>query len=162
MPKFLFKANDDVISHCRCENEPAASTTQLDCPWCGCGWLISCSKCLKAFTYGVIRDVDEPIIEIGKREALKRGYDDITEAEHVAWAEAMENEFASYNIGQTVVYIDGSYFPVDASNVAFDGYFARHSFVTLPHWDALTNPAALRSVLGEESYWLSRELQDRQ
>jgi hypothetical protein len=30
--KFFFKANDDVLSHCRCEGAPAMSSGQLDCP----------------------------------------------------------------------------------------------------------------------------------
>ncbi len=66
MPKFLFKANDDVLSYCSCVGEPAMSTGQLDCPWCGCGWLISCAKCGKAFTYAVVRETDIPIVELGR------------------------------------------------------------------------------------------------
>lgn len=54
--KFFFKADDDVLSHCTCTDAPAQSSSQLDCPWCGCGWLISCATCGKAFTFAEVRE----------------------------------------------------------------------------------------------------------
>lgn len=162
MPKFLFKANDDVISHCRCQDEPAMSTGQLDCPWCGCGWLISCSKCAKAFTYGVVRETDIPIIELGRREVRRRGLASVSEEEIEEWADAMEREFARFEIGQIVVYLDGHYWPLDAENVTFEGYFARHDLKLLPHAEALERPEALSDLLSDRAYWLDRELPDRE
>ncbi len=162
MAKFLFKANDDVLSHCRCVGEPAASTGQLDCPWCGCGWLISCSKCLKAFTYGVIRNTDIPIVELGRLEVKRRGLKTVTEDDMLAWADAMEREFKRFKVGQKVVYLDGHYFPLGATNISFKGYFAKHKFKTLPHADALKHPDVLRATFIEPSYWLERELPNRE
>ena len=158
MAKFLFKANDQVLSHCDCEGPPAMSTGQLDCPWCGCGWLISCSRCKTAFTYGVIKETEVPIVELGWREVAARGLDDVTEEEIEAWAEAMGEAFEPFEAGQTVVYLDGSYWSLDAKDVAFDGYFARHTLKTLPHAEALKRPEALREILGDKTYWLDRAL----
>ncbi len=161
MPKFLFKANDDVISHCRCLGEPAMSTGQLDCPWCGCGWLISCSKCARSFTYAVVRETDIPIVELGRREVRRRGLESVPEQEIEEWADAMARAFERFEIGQIVVYLDGHYWPLDAKNVAFEGYFARHDLKVLPHAAALERPEALSDLLSDKSYWLERELPDR-
>ena len=59
MVKYIAKANNDVLSHCQCADTLAAGPAQLDCPWCGCGWLFSCIKCRKAFTFG--RVVSAPV-----------------------------------------------------------------------------------------------------
>ncbi|NOX60176.1 MAG: hypothetical protein GXP29_15135 [Planctomycetes bacterium] len=161
MPKFLFKANDDGISHCQCAEEPAMSTGQLDCPWCGCGWLIPCSACKRSFTYAVIREIDEPLVEVGRREVAARGLNDIPEQDIIDWAEAMGDDLDRFKIGQIVVYLDGEYLELDSRNVSFDGYFAHHEFKTLPHADALERPEVLDKTLGARSYWLERKLPEQ-
>ncbi len=161
MPKFLFKANNDVLSHCSCENEPGSSTHQLDCPWCGCGWLISCSKCGKAFTFAVIAETDTPLIELGRREVQKRGLTNVTQTEIEEWAEAMAEDLDRFEVGQIVVYFDGSYFPIEEKNVEFDGYFASHKLDELPHARALRETGYLYDQMTNKSYWLERELPDR-
>jgi hypothetical protein len=47
---YLRKANDDFVSHCKCPKADSliSSPGQMDCPWCGCGWLFICSRCNKA------------------------------------------------------------------------------------------------------------------
>ena len=162
MVKYLFKANDEVISHCQCVGQPAASTGQLDCPWCGCGWMISCTKCGKAFVYGEIRHTEVPIIDIVRRDVKQRGLKTVTETEIRECAEAMEQEFKRFRAGTTVIYLDGSYFAVSTKNISFKGYYAKHKFTTLPHADALKRPEVLRATLGERSYWLDRELPNRE
>jgi hypothetical protein len=162
MPKYLFKANDDVISHCRCEDEPASSTSQLDCPWCGCGWMIGCTKCSKAFVYGEIRNTETLALEIVQRDAKRRGIKSLTEKEMRDWADAMEREFKRFRIGQRVIYLDGHYFPLGAKNVSFKGYYAKHKFKILPHAQALRKPEVLRATLGDPDYWFKRELPNRE
>lgn len=160
MQKFLFKANDDVLSHCRCVGEPAMSTGQMDCPWCGCGWLISCSNCGRAFTYAVVRETHIPIVELGRREVVRRGLDSVTDQEVQEWADAMAAEFERFDSGQIVVYLDGHYWPLDARDVAFNGYFARHDLKVLPHAEALERPGALSDLLSDKAYWFERQLSD--
>ena len=157
MNKFLFKANDDVISHCRCVGEPAMSTGQMDCPWCGCGWLIACSNCARSFTYAVVRETEVPLVELGRREVARRGLDSVSDQEIEEWADAMAAEFEPFNSGQVVVYLDGHYWPLDARDLAFEGYFARHDFKVLPHAEALERPAALSDLLSDKAYWLERQ-----
>ena len=161
MTRFLFKASDAILSHCTCENEPAMSTCQLDCPWCGCGWLISCSKCGKAFTLGEIRETDLNLEELGRREAESRELSGITEDDVKQWALGMAEAFEPFDVGDVVVYLDGAYWTIDSEEVEFDGYFASHKFDRLPHAEALENPAVLDKILGNPDYWFERELPDR-
>ena len=67
---------------------------------------------------------------------------------------------SAFAVGDVVVYLDGVYLPLEATNFAFDGWFAQHDFDRLPHAVALTQPEALRSTLGDQAYWLERELVD--
>lgn len=97
--KFFFKANDDVLSHCGCDGAPAMSTGQLDCPWCGCGWLIGCAQCGKSFTFAEVRETDIPLIELGRREAITRGLTTITEEEIADWAEGMADALDQFEVG---------------------------------------------------------------
>ena len=159
MTKFLFKANNDVLSHCECEGEPAMSTGQLDCPWCGCGWLITCSKCQKAFTYAVIKETDLSMVEIGVREVESRGLtDSVTQEEIEEWAEAMSEDLDRFEVGDIVVYLDGEYLSLQATDVSFDGYYAHHDFDKLPHALALNNPDVLSDTFSDAKYWQDRAL----
>lgn len=163
MPKFLFKANDDVISHCRCtDSPPAMSSGQLDCPWCGCGWLIACSTCKKSYTYAVVREIDTPLDELARRERTIRKLDDYVDEEGIAdWVTFMTEELEPFSDGQIVVYLDGGYFSVEARDVAFTGIYATHELPVLPHFEALDEPALLDRVLGNPAYWRARERPDR-
>jgi hypothetical protein len=157
MPKFLFKANDDVISHCSCIGEPALSTAQLGCPWCGCGWLICCSRCTMAFTYAVVRETDISLVEWGRRDATAHGAISITEQDCAERAARMQRALEPFRIGDLVVYLDGEYLALEAKRVRFDGYFAAHDLDVLPHAEALGDPEVLLRTLGEAAYWLDRE-----
>jgi predicted RNA-binding Zn-ribbon protein involved in translation (DUF1610 family) len=159
MVKYIAKANNDVLSHCQCDATLAAGPAQLDCPWCGCGWLISCIKCRKAFTYARVIDVDRTYADIVREDFKSRGSDD-DEEDIVHGVQWMAEALAEFAVGDIVVYLDGSYLKLDTANFAYDGWFAQHDFDRLPHAEALTNPATLRDTLGDQQYWLDRELTD--
>lgn len=160
--KFFFKANDDVLSFCSCEGEPAMSTGQLDCPWCGCGWMIACSKCSKSFIFAEVRETELSLLELGRREVEARGLENVTDEEIVEWADGMIESLSHFEVGDIVVYLDGAYWTVDSENVEFDGYYASHKFERLPHAIALSDPEHLDEFLGNQDYWLTRELPDRE
>ena len=159
--KFFFKANDDILSHCRCEDAPAMSPGQLDCPWCGCGWMIACSRCTKSFTFAEVRETEIPLIELGRREVEARGLKWISDEQIADWAEGMAETLACFEVGDIVVYLDGNYWTVDSTDIAFDGLYASHDLARLPHAEALGDPAHLRRLLGNPRYWLDRERPDR-
>jgi hypothetical protein len=158
MPKFLFKANDHVLSHCACNDQPAMSTGQLDCPWCGCGWLIACSRCRKSFTFAEVRQTNVPLVELGRREAISRGLAPPASDNLTRWAEAMSETLDVFDVGDQVVYLDGAYWTVDATRIEFDGYFAHHELARLPHAEALSEPNRLSMILGSPAYWHERKL----
>src|SRR5262249_6838134 len=66
---YLRKASDELVSHCRCAESEALITSpgQMDCPWCGCGWLFICSRCRKAFTFAEGVEVNESWDETADR-----------------------------------------------------------------------------------------------
>ena len=139
------------------------STGQLDCPWCGCGWLISCAQCRKAFTFAVVRETDTPLIEFARREVITRGIEEqVTDDELRDWVEDRAKILDFFDVGDVVVYLDGSYWTVDSTNVEFDGYFAFHSFEILPHALARDDPPLLNRTLGDQKYWIDRELPEHE
>ncbi|RYZ15133.1 MAG: hypothetical protein EON61_01070 [Alphaproteobacteria bacterium] len=161
MTKYIAKSSNDVLSHCTCEGEIAAGPAQLDCPWCGCGWLISCMECRKAFTFARVIDIDRTYEDIVREDFSRRDVeaseDDIQES-----AEWMAEAFADLTVGDIVVYLDGAYLSVDTTNFTYDGWFAQHDFDRLPHAVALEQPNALNETLGDKEYWLERELVDEE
>jgi len=161
MIKYIAKANNDGISHCACSAPLASAPGQLDCPWCGCGWLICCTECGKAFTYGKVVEVDATYEGLIRADYERRGFDDITDDEIQDEARMMADILAGFAIGETIIYLDGCYLPLAQAPIAFDGVFASHSFDRLPHADALQAPERLSAALGVKSYWLAREKPDR-
>ena len=102
------------------------------------------------------------IMDIARAEVEARNLTDrVTEDEMKDWAEAMTSDFNNFEINQKVIYLDGSYFPVDTKNIDFEGYFAHHTLETLPHAEALIEPSKLIEILSDKNYWLERELPDR-
>jgi len=161
MHKFFFKANDDVLSHCTCTGAPAMSEQQLDCPWCGCGWMIPCSQCGKSFIFAEVRETDIPLLELGRREVEARGLEDITDEQVADWAEGMAETLSRFEVGDIVVYLDGFYWRINETDIAFEGFFAAHDLERLPHAEALDDPDHLDRMLGDPNYWLDRERPDR-
>jgi hypothetical protein len=137
------------------------SSGQLDCPWCGCGWLICCCNCLSAFTFAEVREADISLVELARREMKSRGLP-VGEDEIAEWAQAMSELLDCFEIGDLVVYLDGSYWKADSTNIEFTGDFATHKLDRLPHFEALTDPPHLEAVLGNKDYWLARERPDRE
>lgn len=158
MPKYIFKANNNVLSHCQCADEPASWPGQADCPWCGCGWLISCSKCRKALTFAEVRQTDVPL-EVLAREDLRRFWngENPSQTEVDAWVSYMTQSLENFEVGTTVVYLDGRYFPVTEKPVSFIGDYAMHDLPLLPHAEALVSPDSLPQTLGDPDYWLERK-----
>lgn len=161
MIKYLAKANDDVLSHCRCEGELASLPGQLDCPWCGCGWLIACGTCRRAFVYAKVIEVDASYEKLVRADFERRGYAMIKETDIRHDAQVIEEMLSPFSVGDIVVYLDGVYHLIDEAPVEFEGMHARHKMARLPHATALTRPEALLSVLGDPGYWRTRERKDR-
>jgi hypothetical protein len=156
MAKWITKANDAVLSHCQCEHPLASLPGQLDCPWCGCGYLMTCTFCRKAFTYGKIINVDRTFSELVAADRQRGGYDtdQADVREDVDQITEMLEPFAE---GDTVLYFDGCYFAADERDLRFAGIFAEHDLLVLPHELARVGLTSLSDTVGQPSYWLERE-----
>jgi hypothetical protein len=159
VPKYLIKANDEVLSFCKCHQPLAALPGQLDCPWCGCGWLVSCIDCRKAFAFAKVVEVDLTYESIVRRDSENCGValtdDEVSErAGMVAW---MMEPLA---LGEMVAYLDGCFIALDDPDLHFAGIFARHDLDTLPQVAARTDIGRL-DTLKDSEYWLQRERPDR-
>lgn len=157
---FLKKANDDLVSHCECTPTWVAAPGQLDCPWCGCGWLIICPKCRKAYTFAVVAPCDLTWEELAHHD-LDTRYDEPPEDEDIEiWIDYMRAEMEGLEEGQLCVYIDGNYIPANLENFEFDGIYAHHQFARVPQVEGLTSDEAVGETLASYEYWTERRIDD--
>jgi hypothetical protein len=157
---YLAKANDSVISFCKCKRALIDAPCQFDCPWCGCGWLFSCSTCGKAFTFAKGVQVDEPLEDIGRRALERQPGRSASDEDVDDWVTGMRQMLEDVEVGQTYVYLDGLYLPADSEQVTFDGWAAHHDLPRLPQTLALTDAEVLDKTLGQKTYWTRRKFAD--
>lgn len=161
MPRWLAKANDEGLSHCACPSSPAALPGQFDCPWCGCGWLIPCATCGKAFTFARVVEIDQPYEDLMRADLLARGLPEVDEAEVRAGAAWLTETFADFAVGDTVIYLDGCYFRADQRPLAFEGLYAVHDHPEPPQTAAARDGRSPDEDLGRARWWFDRERPDR-
>lgn len=156
MINLIAKANNDVISWCRCSSALAGLPGQLGCPWCGCGWLLNCTTCDKSFTYGRIVRVEYSYADFVRADMRSKGYE-ATDIDIKSDADLYHEMLSDFRHGDEVIYFDGCFFRVEETDVKFEGLFANHQFSQLPHFEAKLNPSILRTILGDKKYWIDRE-----
>jgi len=159
---YLKKANDDVISFCSCGDGRAAFPDQMDCPWCGCGWLFSCITCRKAFTFAEGVEIEGTWEDLARADIRSMWKKEPEDEDVTSWVEGMKEIMADVEPGKRYVIIDGHVIPADAPNVKFDGWHARHDFTGLPQVKALTDKSALDVQLGDRRYWTENALPEEE
>lgn len=158
---WLVKDSDKGINWCKCDVSVAGRFPQASCPWCGCGWLLSCANCRKCFTFGRFEWFDEPPAKLAARLLVRPGGSPVTEEDVSEMVEFMEEASAGFEAGDRVVVLDYQLFRVDHEGpVEFYGAFAHHTLDELPHVRELREPGALVAILGDVDYWEQRELPD--
>jgi hypothetical protein len=150
---YLVKANDQLVSHCACANALITFPSQMDCPWCGCGWLFTCIVCRKAFTFAKGIEVYESWEETGKRDLRNRWRKEPTLDEVAEWVGAMKGLLTEVRVGEEYVCFDGLIIPTAAASICFEGWHSRHDLVFVPQVAALRDPSLLTSLLCNHSYW---------
>jgi hypothetical protein len=152
---YLRKANNDLVSHCKCDKAVAliSSPAQMDCPWCGCGWLFICSRCNKAFTFAEGVEVEESWDQTAVRtlRAMYRREPEPGEAED--WAAFMKILLNDIRPGETYVYFDGYVIATAAQALSIEGWHARHDLEFVPQVAALTDPTVDEGLLSSREYW---------
>lgn len=150
---YLVKASNELVSHCRCDKAPITFPPQMDCPWCGCGWLFTCIECRKAFTFATAVIVPESWEETAGRD-MRNSWRTEPDAKDIAeWVEAMKELLAHVRIGEQYVCLDGMIIPRNAASVRFDGWHSRHDLPFVPQVAALQDESVLSSLLSNEEYW---------
>lgn len=156
---YLMKDSDDLISHCRCKEAYITFPPQMDCPWCGCGWLFTCIECRKAFTFARGVEVDESLEELARRDIMKGWGREPSGDEVKDWIDAMKELLAEVEVDGRYVYLDGLFIPADAAGVEYEGLFARHDLGFIPQVKALQDPAVIDEILSNVEYWESNAVE---
>lgn len=150
---YLAKANNDLVCLCNCAEATIASPMQMDCPWCGCGWLFICSGCRKAFTFARAvevreswQDTAEQVIRTMYRREPEQG-----EAEQ--WIDFMKILLKGVRLGQEYVYLDGWVIPASAHAVRMEGWHSNHDLPYVPQVAAMDDPTVSERVLSNRNYW---------
>jgi len=159
---YLRKSNNDLVSHCRCSPADAliSSPGQMDCPWCGCGWLFICGRCKKAFTFAEAFETSDSWDQIAERVMPRYGERKPAKAEVKEWIEWMKILLKEVTVGHTYVYLDGWMISTGSIGVHIDGWHSRHDLDVVPHMDALTGKSTIDEVLGSTAYWQSTKIEE--
>jgi hypothetical protein len=157
---YLVRASDRLVCHCRCDPAYITFPPQMDCPWCGCGWLFTCTKCRKAFTFARGIVLNEPWRATALRDLAGKWGRDPEEDEIEQWIEAMQVILKDVVEGQEYVCVDGWVIGADEEAVVMDGWHSRHELPFVPHVAALTDPEIMESILSNRDYWHETQLAD--
>lgn len=156
----LKKASEDGVCFCTCKEGLVGVPNQLDCPWCGCGWLFCCVTCGKAFTFATPVEVDADLTELVRQDYLRRGYEEDELAELVEpGVEYLTDMYEDLEPGHEYVYLDGAI--IDTATeppIQFEGFAAAHDLAAIPHLAARQDPSQFDATVGDPEYWESRAL----
>ncbi len=157
---YLKKANDQLVCHCTCADAPITFPPQMDCPWCGCGWLFCCANCRKAFTFAVAVELNESWEETARRDLNGRGpgFDAPTEDDIAAWVEAMQEMCKEIEPGEEYVYLDGWFIPTATDEIEIEGMHSFHELTCVPQVEALTDKSVIEEILSNQEYWTENEV----
>lgn len=158
----LKKASQDGVCFCNCEPGLVGVPNQMDCPWCGCGWLFCCVTCGKAFTFATPVEVDMDLTELVRQDFLRRGYseDDLPDLVEPG-VEYLAHMYEDLEPGHEYVYLDGALIDTQTEPpIQFHGFVAAHDLPALPHLAARQDPSKFDATISDPDYWDSRALPD--
>ena len=146
---YLVKANDELLSQCACGDGRITFPPQMDCPWCGCGWLFTCVQCRKAFAFAKGVVVEESWEQTAACDLRGRWNKEPERKEVGDWVGAMRELLADVVPGTEYVCLDGRLIPTSETSAAFDGWHSQHDLPYVPQVAALSDPSVLQSVLAQ-------------
>jgi len=158
---WLRKSSDELVSFCKCDDARISYPAQLDCPWCGCGWLFTCIKCRKAFTFAEGVEIEASWDELARLDITNRGFNVESDEDVAGWIADMKEILRNVQVGKQYVILDGHVLERMSKKTSFDGWFARHELDGVPHEQALRDPNVKATLLSSQKYWRTRELTER-
>jgi hypothetical protein len=155
---WLERDGDGGVCWCACDRSPAAVQFQAACPWCGCGWLLSCAHCRKAFTFARAVERPETLEELARNDVTSflDGTIAVTSKMVTSRMEVMRGMQRSLQPGQRYVYPDGCFVRVTNDKIVVRGAVREHRFDRLPHLALSMDPRTHRP-LSDPSYWRDRQ-----
>ena len=159
---YLVRSNNRLVSHCDCETAYMTFPPQMDCPWCGCGWLFTCINCRKAFTFAKAIETSESWAELARRDIRGQIGPDPDEEYVSQWVAAMQEITADVEPGKEYVCFDGVLVRADAASLQYTGWHASHDLDFVPQVQALGEPSILEDILGNIDYWQRNAISDSQ
>lgn len=142
------------ICFCLCLPEEAliAEPGQMDCPWCGCGWLFACTRCRKGFTFAVAKEVPFSLREIARGDITRFGAQ-LSVLAVDTWVSDMTAMLHGITLGERYAYLDGAVHRADPGLVVrFTGLYGSHLLPRLPHCTPHATSQFLQDMLGR-GYW---------
>jgi hypothetical protein len=158
MVVYLIKDNDELCCHCSCDDAYITFPPQMDCPWCGCGWLFTCIQCRKAFTFARAVEVPDTWEQLACRDLAGRWSTEPKSEDISGWVAAMKALLAHVEMGKQYVCLDGLFIPTDAACVDFEGWHARHRLDFVPQVAALDDYFVSENILNNRLYWTMNAL----
>lgn len=155
---YLVKDNDDLCCHCSCSDAMITFPPQMDCPWCGCGWLFTCTTCGKAFTFARAVEVQSTWEQLALCDLMGRWHTSPSDEDVVEWIAAMRALLAHVEVGKQYVCLDGRFIPTDEQGLQFEGWHAKHDLDFIPQVMALNDYFVMENILSNEEYWQSNAL----
>ena len=158
---YLKKANNELVGNCKCNDGRITYPPQMDCPWCGCGWLFTCLTCRKAFTFAEGVELDASWEDLAETDWKAWGLQKVSKQRVASWVKDMKVLLADVKPGKIYVTLDGKVIEKTARNVQFDGLYASHKFERLPHVAALKTRSLEEEILANADYWRTRRIKKR-
>jgi hypothetical protein len=131
----------------------------MDCPWCGCGWLFTCSRCRKVFTFAEAVEVNESWEETADRTIRNLYHREPEPGEIEEWVGFMQLLIRGIRPGHQYVYFDGWVFPISAEGIRVDGWHSRHDLDFIPQVAALNDPNVDDALMSSKAYWMSTAIE---
>lgn len=158
---YLRKFNDDFVSHCQCAKEDAliSAPGQMDCPWCGCGWLFICGRCRKAFTFAEGIETDEPWTKLGHHNLRVLYQREPESGEVEEWVEFMKILLKDVVPGENYVYLDGYVISTMAQRIEIEGWHSNHDLEFVPQVVGLIDAEIRDRLLSSRDYWLANRVE---
>lgn len=157
---YLAKDSAELVCHCNCDFAPVTFPPQMDCPWCGCGWLFTCIECRKAFTFARGIQVNESWEELALRDLTNQWHNKPSREDISNWVAAMKELLADVKVGGKYVCLDGVIIPAQAAKIRFDGWHCHHDLAYVPQAAALKDRSIVEEVLSNREYWKGNVLSD--
>lgn len=138
MALYLRKYDDSVVSHCKCAPEKAlvAWPGQADCPWCGCGYLWSCTHCRSAFTFAVAVEIPGfQMEEFVRGDLVRFGYEPkrLQQVQIQQIAGYLAGLVRDLVPGSVYAYLDGCAVWREQNGVRVNGKYGVHALAEIPH-----------------------------